>query len=225
MRSALAPKQAPAGFPNRSTRSRLARLARMAVAFLVVAGSLGLATVTATAQSTSNSCPSAGADAYDDLTDENNHAYDDSRCLKELGIPAPGNNYRPDDLMTRSEMARFMARTYAIVTGTDAPVVATNFTDISADPNADDIARIDGLEITTGTTPTTYSPNSPVIRGHMALFLARLYKQATGSDAPKADTPFTDISNRTSRTRDGNRPDLPARRNYRHLRHNLFARR
>ena len=198
MRAAVAPKKAPAGFSNRSTRSRLVRLTRMAVAFLVVAGSLGLATVTATAQSTSSSCPTDGADAYDDLTDQTNYAYDDSRCLKELGIPAPGDNYRPDDVMTRSEMARFMARTYAIVNGTDAPVVATNFTDINADdPNADDIARIFGLGITTGTTPTTYSPDSPVIRGHMALFLARLYKQATGNDAPTADTPFTDISNRT----------------------------
>ena len=192
-----AAKKAPTGFSNRSTRSRLTRLVRMAVAFLVVAGSLGLATVTATAQSTSSSCPSAGADAYADLTDQTNFAYDDSRCLKELDIPAPGNNYRPDDLMTRSEMARFMARTYAIVTGNDAPVVATDFTDISADPNADDIARIFGLEITIGTTPTTYSPDIPVIRGYMALFLTRLYKQATGSDAPTADTPFTDISNRT----------------------------
>ena len=91
-----------------------------------------------------------------------------------------------------------MARTYAIVTGNESPVVATNFTDVSADdPNADDIARIFGLEITTGTTPTTYSPDSPVIRGHMALFLARLYKKATGTDAPTADTPFTDISNRS----------------------------
>ena len=198
MGSAGAAKKAPAGFPNRSTRSRLVRLTRVAVAFLVVAGSLGLATVTATAQSTDSSCPSAGADAYADLTDQTNFAYDGSRCLKELGIPAPGNNYRPDDVMTRSEMARFMARAYAIVTGNDAPVVATNFTDINADdPNADDIARIFGLGITTGTTPTTYSPDNPVIRGHMALFLTRLYKQATGSDAPTADTPFTDISNRT----------------------------
>ena len=197
MRSAVAPKKAPAGFPNRSIQARLLRLGRMAVAFLVVAGSLGLATVTATAQSTASSCPTDGADAYADLTDQTNYAYDDSRCLKELGIRVPGDNYRPDDVMTRSEMARFMARTYGIVNGTDAPVVATNFTDISADPNADDIARIFGLGITTGTTTTTYSPDDPVIRGHMALFLARLYKQATGSDAPTADTPFTDISNRT----------------------------
>ena len=193
-----AAKKAPTGFTNRTNRSRLARLMRMAVAFLVVAGSLGLATVTATAQSTDSSCPSSGASAYADLTDQDNYAYDDSRCLKELEIPAPGDNYRPDDNMTRSEMARFMARTYAIVTGTDAPVVATNFTDVSADdPNADDIARIFGLEITTGTTPTTYSPDGPVIRGHMALFLARLYKQVTGTDAPRANTPFTDISNRS----------------------------
>ena len=197
MSSALAPKKAPAGFSNRSIPARLVRLTRMAVAFLVVAGSLGLATVTATAQSTASSCPTDGADTYADLTDQNDHAYDDSRCLKELGIRVPGDNYRPDDVMTRSEMARFMARTYAIVNGTDAPVVATNFTDISADPNADDIARIFGLGITTGTTPTTYSPDNPVIRGHMALFLARLYKQATGSGAPTADTPFTDISERT----------------------------
>ena len=197
MRSAVAPKKAPAGFPNRSIQARLLRLGRMAVAFLIVAGSLGLATVTATAQSTASSCPTDGADAYADLTDQTNYAYDDSRCLKELGIRVPGDNYRPDDVMTRSEMARFMARTYGIVNGTDAPVVATNFTDISADPNADDIARIFGLGITTGTTTTTYSPDDPVIRGHMALFLARLYKQATGSDAPTADTPFTDISNRT----------------------------
>ena len=197
MRSAVAPKKAPTGFSNRSIPVRLVRLVRMAVAFLVVAGSLGLATVTATAQSTASSCPTAGADTYADLTDQTNYAYDDSRCLHELGIRVPGNNYRPDDVMTRSEMARFMARTYAIVNGTDAPVVATNFTDINADLNADDIARIFGLGITTGTTPTTYSPDGPVIRGHMALFLARLYKQATGSDAPTADTPFTDISNRT----------------------------
>ncbi len=197
MRSAVAPKKVPAGFPNRPNRARLVRLTRMAVAFLVVAGSLGLATVTATAQSTANSCPTNGADAYADLTDQTNYAYDDSRCLKELGIPAPGNNYRPDDVMTRSEMARFMARTYAIINGTDAPIVATNFIDINGDPNANDIARIYGLGITTGTSATTYSPNSPVIRGHMALFLTRLYRQATGNDAPTADTPFTDISNRT----------------------------
>ena len=195
MTSAGAEKKAPTDSPNRSTRSRLPRCVRMVGAFLVVAGSLGLATVTATAQSTSSTCPSAGAAAYADLTDQNNYAFNDSRCLKELGIPAPGNNYRPDDNMTRSEMARFMARTYAIVTGTDAPIVSTSFTDVSADdPNADEIARIFGLRITTGTSPTTYSPGNPVIRGHMALFLARLYKKATGTDAPTADTPFTDIS-------------------------------
>ncbi|MXW60664.1 MAG: hypothetical protein F4Z58_12040 [Acidimicrobiaceae bacterium] len=203
MSSTVAKARTTAEAPSRSTRSRMLRALRMAAAFLVVAGSLGLATVTATAQTSSTSCPSRGASAYADLTDLANYAYDDSRCLKELGIPAPGNYYRPDDDMTRSEMARFMARTYAIVTGSEAPIVATPFTDVDAnDPNADDIARIFGLDITTGTTPTTYSPGSPVIRGHMALFLARLYKQATGSDAPVVATDFTDISTRSAEQRD-----------------------
>ena len=72
------------------------------------------------------------------------------------------------------------------------------FTDIADDPNADDIARIspNGLMITTGTTDTTYSPNDPVIRGHMALFLTRLYKAVAGSDAPAGTTPFTDLPTR-----------------------------
>ena len=62
---ACAATKPPTGFTNRPNRSRLARPVRMAVAFLVVAGSLGLATVTATAQSSSSLCPSTGAAAYD----------------------------------------------------------------------------------------------------------------------------------------------------------------
>lgn len=203
MSSTVAANRATADPPTRSIQSSTLRFVRMAAAFVAIAGSLGLATVTATAQTNSHSCPSRGADAYVDLTDLANYAYDDSRCLKELGIPAPGNHYRPDDDMTRSEMARFMARTYAIVTGTEAPIVTTPFTDVDADdPNADDIARIYGLDITKGTTSTTYSPEGPVLRGQMALFLARLYKQASGTEASVAPTEFTDISRGSAEERD-----------------------
>ncbi len=91
-----------------------------------------------------------------------------------------------------------MANAYAVLTGMEAPVEEHMFEDVEGDPNADDIARIspNGLEITTGTSATTYSPGDPVLRGHMALFLTRLYKAATGEDAPAGDTPFTDIGDR-----------------------------
>ena len=91
-----------------------------------------------------------------------------------------------------------MANAYEELTGTEAPIAEHLFEDIADDPNADDIARIspNGLMITTGTTDTTYSPDDPVIRAHMALFLTRLYERVAGSEAPAADTEFTDIAER-----------------------------
>ena len=91
-----------------------------------------------------------------------------------------------------------MANSYAALTGMEAPIADHMFEDVADDPNADDIARIspNGLEITKGTSDTTYSPDAPVVRGHMALFLTRLYTSVTGSDAPAGDTPFTDIGDR-----------------------------
>ena len=130
--------------------------------------------------------------------DPGNFAYDDIRCLLELGITqlsSNGNLYRPLENVTREEMAAFMARTYRAVTGTDAESVETPFTDVPEGSFAvDDIARIYGLGITTGTTPTTFSPAAPVRRSHMALFLTRLYKAVWGSLAPVVSTDFTDIS-------------------------------
>ena len=197
MSSAVTGKGVPVKVPNRSIRLSVLRLVRMAVAFVVVAGSLGLATVTATAQSGGSSCPSDGADNYSDVVAGSTHA-DNIACLKELGIPAEGDTYRPGVDMTRSEMARFMAGVYAAATGSAADVAVHAFTDVAGDPNEEDIARIAGLGITTGTTDTTYSPNDPVIRAHMALFLTRLYKAVAGSDAPAGDTEFTDIAERSA---------------------------
>ena len=199
MSSAVTGKGVPVKVPSRSSRLSVLRLVRMAVAFVVVAGSLGLATVTATAQSNGGSCPSEGADNYSDADEASESHVDDIACLRELGISDDGDTYRPSDDMTRSEMAAFMANAYAALTGMEAPIEDHDFEDVEGDPNADDIARIspNGLMITTGTSATTYSPDEPVIRGHMALFLTRLYKAASGSDAPDPDDAgFTDIGDR-----------------------------
>ena len=77
-------------------------------------------------------------------------------------------------------MASFLARLYKATTGTEAPITDTPFTDLVNTFSAyDDIGRIYGLGITTGTTPTTYSPTANVTRAQMASFLARLYKATT----------------------------------------------
>ena len=61
-------------------------------------------------------------------------------------------------------------------------------------PNAGDIDCIFYYGITKGTSSTTYSPDRPVIREHMALFLVRLAR-LVGIDVPSEDdTPFQDTA-------------------------------
>ncbi|MDW3220447.1 MAG: trypsin-like serine protease [Acidimicrobiales bacterium] len=57
----------------------------------------------------------------------------------------------------------------------------------------DSVGCIYQLGVTTGTSPTTYSPDATVIRGHMALFLSRFYKTVTGQPCVGAH-PFDDVS-------------------------------
>ncbi len=118
-------------------------------------------------------------------------------CIYALGVTTgtTPTTYSPADNVTRAQMASFLARLYKAITGTDAEIVETPFTDVAATDSAhDDIGRIYGLEITTGTTPTTYSPADNVTRAQMASFLARLYKAITGTDAEIVETPFTDVA-------------------------------
>ena len=212
MRSAVTDKKARALKSLRSTRSNLLRLMRAAIALSMLASTVGLATTTATAQTETEeteteetetedtvTCPSdTGTLPFTDV-DPNSFAFNDIRCLLELGITQTSDNrYRPGDEVTREEMAAFMARTYRQVTGNPAEIAETPFTDVPEDSFAvNDIGRIYGLDITKGTTTTTYAPRSAVLRSHMALFIARLHKAVTGVDAPVVNTEFTDIGTRS----------------------------
>ena len=72
-------------------------------------------------------------------------------------------------------MASFLARVYAVIAGEACPTPATPFTDVPTSSFAfADIRCIYDLEITTGTSLTTYSPKDLVTREQMASFLARL---------------------------------------------------
>ncbi len=135
------------------------------------------------------------ADPFTDVP-ASSFARDDVTCIYNLGVTTGTSltTFSPGDNVTREQMAAFLSRLYKSMTGGDAPIVATPFTDVPAASFAsDDIARIFGLGITTGTSSTTYSPGDDVSREQMAAFLSRLYKAATGSDAPIVATPFTDV--------------------------------
>ena len=94
----------------------------------------------------------------------------------------------------------------AVATGPEAVIECPSegashpFTDVAPTSSINDaVTCIYELEVTTGTTPTTYSPADDVTRAEMAAFLSRLHTAITGDTAPVVDTPFTDIAGSSAR--------------------------
>ncbi|MCL2114324.1 MAG: S-layer homology domain-containing protein [Streptococcaceae bacterium] len=65
------------------------------------------------------------------------------------------------------------------------------FKDIAGSPFKSDITWVYDVAVTTGTSATTYSPNSPVTRGQMAAFMYRISGEPS---FPTLSNPFTDVS-------------------------------
>ena len=94
--------------------------------------------------------------------------------LAEQGITTgtTATTFSPDDPVTRGQMAAFFWR----FSGSPDPAsLNTPFTDVPAGRFFSvAVAWLVEQGITTGTTPTTFSPDDPVTRGQMAAFLWRL---------------------------------------------------
>ena len=163
---------------------------------------LALAVLAATLSAAVSSTPAGAADGcstdtmpFDDVALDD-WARDDIACIYDLGITEGRNptTYAPDDPVTRREIAAFLARTAAVLELDCDRDAALPFADvISADWARDDIACIRDLALTTGTSPTTYSPDDPVTRLQMAAFLSRVWA-ATGEDCQIWSSPFADVS-------------------------------
>ena len=79
-----------------------------------------------------------------------------------------GAFFAPDDRLTRAEVAAFLYRHAGEPEASDHP-----FTDVTAPWQQEPVAWLSTTGITTGTSPTTFSPNLPVTRGELATFLYR----------------------------------------------------
>ena len=94
--------------------------------------------------------------------------------------------FSPEDAVTRGQMATFLLR-YAQVTDIDGD---HGFGDVPVGAYYDDaVSFLVERKITTGTSPSTYSPDDAVTRAQMATFLWRLEGSPPG--APAAG--FTDV--------------------------------
>ncbi|MFQ5557626.1 MAG: choice-of-anchor D domain-containing protein, partial [Acidimicrobiales bacterium] len=149
---------------------------------------------TATSGTVAGPCPSPALPFGDVST--TSIFYADIQCIFGLNITTgtTANTYSPGDLVTREQMASFLARTYSFLAGVTCPTPGIPFLDVFlSSVHYFDVRCIFGLGITTGTGPTTYSPADFVTREQMAAFIARLYAAITGSAYPIISHPFSDV--------------------------------
>ena len=101
---------------------------------------------------------------------------------------APGC-FSPDDPATRAEVAVFLHRLEGEPSGGAEP-----FSDVAAGSfYANAVAWMFSNEITTGTSPTTFSPNRLVTRGEVATFLHRVAELPAGGSEPFVDVDASDF--------------------------------
>ena len=94
-------------------------------------------------------------------------------ALVEEGIISgyEDNTFRPNDSLTRAQMAKILVLGFEL---DEMNNVRLPFSDINAKQwHIEFVRSLYGHEITTGTTPTTFSPNAHVTRGQMASFVFR----------------------------------------------------
>lgn len=97
--------------------------------------------------------------------------YGEIAALANAGIinGYPDGTFKPNATLTRGQTAKIIARAFEL-TGN-----ANNlpFKDIANSEYKEYIAALYANKVTTGTTPTTYSPVNPVTRGQLASFVVR----------------------------------------------------
>lgn len=100
------------------------------------------------------------------------------------------SKYAPNGFVTRAQMALFLWR-LAGKPESKGIEPASVFSDVSKELNQTKTALrwLINNGVTTGTTPTTYSPNKPVTRAQMAMFMYRM----NGSKGVKNYSKFADI--------------------------------
>ena len=133
------------------------------------------------------SCPRGGALFGDTAPGQ---LRSDAACLRAVGITTgtTPTTYSPERQVTRAQAASFFVRMWRQL-GQACPATAgLTFDDVNPESvHAADIACLHALDITTGTTATTYSPNGLVTRAQVAAFGVRLHERFTG-DADDAGT-------------------------------------
>jgi hypothetical protein len=112
--------------------------------------------------------PAAAPAPYSDTAGTTHGAAVDA--VAEAGIAGgfPDGTFRPDEVVTRGQMATFLQRALRIEPCSPAP-----FTDVAGSPHEPAVCAVAARGIARGQADGSYRPNDGVTRGQTALLLAR----------------------------------------------------
>ena len=150
--------------------------------------SLGATATAALDGHTYSACPtgSAAAAGFTDTTST------DVDCIAMYGITTgvTATTYEPSANIPRWQMALYLTRAMNIAGYTLGSGADQGFTDISGYSAAIQTAinQLGQSGVTTGTTATTYDPDSNVTREQMAMFVARMLGKVAAGPGGSADT-------------------------------------
>ncbi|MCM3716297.1 S-layer homology domain-containing protein [Alkalihalobacillus oceani] len=105
---------------------------------------------------------------------ETNYAYSGIAAAVGAGFFADGNEFRPNDTLTRAEMATILSRSSQLMSS--QPV---DFRDVASGHWAyESISELAENRLTTGYHDLTFRPGEPVTRAEFAVFLARAKEES-----------------------------------------------
>lgn len=102
--------------------------------------------------------------------------------------------YRPEQDVTRDQMAAFVARLIEAAGGHLPTVDEDAFGDIAGSTHTDRINQLAEVGVVQGRTADRFDPRDPVTRAQAASLLVRAYRYVTGDDLPAPAAPFVDIA-------------------------------
>lgn len=106
---------------------------------------------------------------YPDLKPGSHWAYNDMVSLYHLDIFTPTGHYKPEQAVTRAEMADMLVKTFDLYS-----IKGAKFTDLDRDHWAYiSINTLAGSNITAGYTDGTFRPDALVTRAEFAVFMSR----------------------------------------------------
>ena len=173
---------------------------RWRIAVLIVCGlMLTLVPVLPAAALVSEACPAdLSGGRFNDLGGQSADTVDAIDCVAQYGIAqgTSATSFSPNNPVQRWQMALFLVRSAAALGQTLPSGGGQGFTDISGFDLATQTAinQLKQMNITTGTSLSTFGPNGTVPRWQMALFLTRLLVRVGVTLPGGAAQGFTDIS-------------------------------